>query len=268
MAGPTGAAGATGNAGATGPTGSQGIAGPTGAQGAQGVAGPTGAVGATGAQGSQGVAGPTGAAGATGAQGVAGPTGAAGATGAQGVAGPTGVGTTGPTGSSCSNTALSFNTTTNVLSSTDCQGTLTTTIPTTIIHSATGTTDISMNAAAFAATGLSLTFTPVKTNIMVTMTMSGRSDPGPFPQQNVFARVLLDGVSIGGTITVGQDYDDVRGVVTGWGLSFSKSVTVTTGVSHTLSVDWMRTGNVTGRIYCEEATNSDYSHRTITAIEY
>ena len=103
---------------------------------------------------------------------------------------------------------------------------------------------------------------------MVSMTMSGRSDPGAFTQQNVFARVLLDGVSIGGTITVGQDYDDVRGVVTGWGLSFSKSVTVTSGVSHTLSVQWMRTGNVTGTIYCEEATNPDYAHRTITAIEY
>jgi hypothetical protein len=131
-----------------------------------------------------------------------------------------------------------------------------------------GTTDISMSSTTYANTGLALTYTPTKTNQMVTFTMSGRSDPNAFPQQNVYARVLLDGVSIGGTITPGQDIDDVSGIVTGWHLTFSKSVTTTTGVSHTFSVQWMRSGNVTSTIFCEPASFPDYSHRTLTAIEY
>ncbi|MBX2910105.1 MAG: collagen-like protein, partial [Chitinophagales bacterium] len=218
-------------AGVTGPTGPQG---PAGANGVDGATGPQGAQGPTGT----GVTGPTGPQGPAGANGVTGPTGLQGAQGPAGAIGPQGP--QGPTGTS------------------------------TNIYSATGTTNISMNSTTYTNTGLSLTFTPTKSNILVSFTMSGRSDPtNADVQQNVYARVLLDGVSIGGTGTVGQDVDGwYSSVVTRWNLSFSKSVTVSTGVSHTLTLQWMRTGIVERTIYCEPATAPDYSHRTITAIEY
>ena len=101
------------------------------------------------------------------------------------------------------------------------------------------------------------------------MTMSGRSDPNAFPLQNVYARVLLDGTPIGGTNSTGQDYDDVDGVATTWSLSFSKPVTVTPNVNHTVTLEWMRSGNFTGTIFNEPATSANGSHhRTISVIVY
>ncbi|MFN8317430.1 MAG: hypothetical protein U0T32_13365 [Chitinophagales bacterium] len=162
---------------------------------------------------------------------------------------------------------MSYAESTNTLSSTDPCGTLTTTIPSVRVYAVTGTTDINMNSATFASTGLTLTFTPNKPNALVSFTMSGRTDPSATPHTNVYARILLDGVSIGGTSAPGQDLDN-GSVVTTWNLSFSKPVTVTTGVSHTLTLEWRRSGNVDGRIYCEPAGIPDSRHRTISVIEY
>jgi len=101
------------------------------------------------------------------------------------------------------------------------------------------------------------------------MTMSGRSDPTVTNlQQNVLAEVLLDGTPIAATITVGEDLNHSTGTVTGWGLSLSIPVTVTANVSHTLQLDWMVTGNITGNIYCEQSSAPNFAHRTITALEY
>jgi hypothetical protein len=40
------------------------------------------------------------------------------------------------------------------------------------------------------------------------------------------------------------------------------------GVSHTLTLQWMRSGNVARTIYCEPVAAPDFSHRTISAIEF
>ncbi len=100
--------GPAGPAGPQGPKGDTGAQGPQGAPGATGPAGPQGAPGATGAQGPQGVpgtagatgpAGPQGVKGDTGAQGPQGTAGTPGATGAAGPQGPAGAqGPAGPTG--------------------------------------------------------------------------------------------------------------------------------------------------------------------------
>ena len=264
--------------GITGPTGPQGAQGPVGANGATGPQGPAGANGVDGATGPQGAQGPTGAGvtGPTGPQGPAGANGVDGATGPQGAQGPTGAGVTGPTGPQGPAGANGVTGPTGLQGAQGPAGAIGPQGPqgptgtSTNIYSATGTTNISMNSTTYTNTGLSLTFTPTKSNILVSFTMSGRSDPtNADVQQNVYARVLLDGVSIGGTGTVGQDVDGwYSSVVTRWNLSFSKSVTVSTGVSHTLTLQWMRTGIVERTIYCEPATAPDYSHRTITAIEY
>ncbi|MDW8274018.1 MAG: hypothetical protein RMJ53_07310, partial [Chitinophagales bacterium] len=137
------------------------------------------------------------------------------------------------------------------------------------IYSVTGTTDISMNSTTFTSTGLSLTFTAKTNNALVLLTMSGRSDPSTGSvQQNVWARVLLNGTSIGGTVAVGADYDDLTGVTTGWNLSFSRPINVTPGSTYTLTVEWRRTGNITRTIFCEPVTLPDAAHRTLTVIEY
>lgn len=282
--GTQGVAGATGAVGLTGSTGLNGNTGATGATGNQGNTGATGSVGATGIQGAtglqgvtgfQGIAGVTGAQGATGIQGV---TGAQGVIGVQGITGVTGVGATGatgaigvtgPTGFGDCNTALSYSTGTNLLSSTDPCGTLTTTIPTVLVHSITGSTDISMNGGGYVSTGLNLTFTPVKSNLLVSFTISGRSDPtGTNVHQNVFARLMVNGVSVGGSVSAGQDLNSTTGVVTAWNISFTKPIVVTAGVPQTLVLQWFRSGNMARTIFCEAATASDIAHRTISAIEF
>ena len=97
--GPQGPTGATGSVGPQGPGGPQGATGATGAVGATGAQGPAGAIGATGAQGPIGPIGPQGPTGATGATGVQGPIGLTGATGPAGPQGLTGTtGATGPAG--------------------------------------------------------------------------------------------------------------------------------------------------------------------------
>ena len=107
--GATGAQGAQGTAGSasqTGATGAQGFTGATGAQGAQGTAGSASQTGATGAQGFTGA---TGAQGAQGTAGSASQTGATGAQGERGFIGDTGAqGAQGETGSSNSNADAIF----------------------------------------------------------------------------------------------------------------------------------------------------------------
>ncbi|MBI1288164.1 MAG: hypothetical protein GC178_11380 [Flavobacteriales bacterium] len=268
--GPQGPQGPSGSNGVTGPTGPQGptgvgLQGPTGPTGPQGPTGPvTGVTGPTGPTGVNGATGPTGANGPTGATGPAGPAGPTGPTGANGTTGPQGP--AGPTGANGSNGS------TGPQGSQGPQGPQGPTGPAgtgSQVFSTTGTTDISMNSTTFTSTGLSLTFTPTTSNGLVMMTISGRSDPQAYPIQNVFVRVLLDGTPIGGANTTGEDYDDVYGVATTWSLSFTKPVSMTANVSHTLTLEWMRTGLYTGTIYCEPATSTNgTNHRTLSVICY
>ncbi len=134
------------------------------------------------------------------------------------------------------------------------------------VFSATGSTDISMNSTTWTNTGLSLTFVPQSSTALVHLTMSGRSNPSAYPVQNVFCRVLLNGVSIGGAATPGEDTDG-SATVTTWSMSFSKPVNVTPGTSYTLEVQWMRSGIYTTTIYNEPAT-SEIQHRTLTVTNY
>jgi hypothetical protein len=244
--GANGAAGANGNPGPTGPAGAAGAAGTAGAPGATGPTGPSGFDGATGPTGPAGSASATGATGPTGPSGVDGITGATGPSGVDGITGATGVGVTGPTGPTGSGGSSSVT-----------------------VYSVDGTADITMNATTFAAIpGLSISFTPSTTNALIHFTMSGRGNPSSFPIQNIYARVLVDGVSVGGTIQNGEDYDDVDGIATGWNLSFSKLVAVTAGVSHTVTVEWRRDGVFTSAIFCEPTTDPDAYHRNLSVISY
>lgn len=279
ITGPTGQIGATGATGASlvGPTGPTGI----GATGATGITGPTGATGDTGPTGAIGDTGPTGNTGPTGATG---DTGATGPTGSTGDTGPTGAGVTGPTGDtgpagapgptgtsiSCSNTALTYNTSTNTLSSTDCIGTLTATIPTSIVHAISDPTDINTTSTSYVSTGTALTFTSVKSNLLVSFTLAGFTNANLYPNaQNVSARILLDGTSIGGTITAGVAYDISGNQADGFNLAFSTLVTGLAAGSHTLTLQWAILPAVSAAtIYSQASSGSDYEHRTITAIEF
>ena len=251
--GPAGADGATGPAGAAGPTGTNGAAGPTGPTGP--VTGVTGPTGSTGLDGADGATGPAGADGATGPAGVDGATGPAGANGVTGPAGPSG-----PAGA---NGTPGTNGTNGAVGPTGPPG------PGAQVFASAGTTDISMNSGTW-TNAHTLTFTPTTgTTGLVMMTMSGRSDPQSFPIQNVFVRVLLDGTPIGGANTVGEDYDDIDGVATTWSVAMNMPTTVTANVSHTLTLQWMRTGLFTGTIFCEPATSANGSnHRSLSVIMY
>jgi len=264
--------GATGITGLTGANGNNGVAGATGTNGLNGNTGATGVVGATGitgVTGSNGANGNNGATGVTGVSGTNGINGLNGNIGATGVAGATGF--TGATGASGCNTLLSYNSFSNILTSTDPCGSLTTTIPSVRIYAATGTTDISTILGPYVSTGLTLNFTATKSNALISFSISGRSDPTGFDvHQNVFGRVTLNGTPIGGAITPGQDLN-ATGVVTGWNISFSKPIVVTVGTNYTLVLQWGRntyTSGVARAIYCEAGTAPDFSHRTITVMEY
>lgn len=282
--GPTGNIGVTGATGITGNTGSTGNTGNTGVTGNTGPTGPTGfgATGATGVQGNTGVTGSTGLTGPTGA-GVTGPTGDTGPSGT-GPTGPTGAGTTGPTGPTGSSgtgatgptgpTGSGGTGATGPTGPTGNNGSAGATGPTGPtgtgsgnVFSITGTTDISMNSTTY-ATALTLNFTPTKSNVLAMFTISGRSNPSAYPNQNVYARLLLNGTAIGGAASVGEDIDDYGYIVTTWNITFSKPVSVTPNVPNTLTLEWKRDGNFTTTIYCEPIAQPTYGHRTVTAIEY
>lgn len=271
MSGGFGATGPTGPAGTTGPAGPAGGAGPAGADGATGPAGPAGPTGADGATGPIGPTGPvTGVTGPTGPTGTAGVDGATGPAGVDGATGPAGVdGATGPTGSAGPTGATGTPGTAGATGATGPTGPTGTPGSGAQVFSSAGTTDISMNSGTW-TNAHTLTFTPTAgSTALVMMTISGRSDPNAYPIQNVYTRVLLDGVPIGGANTVGQDYDDWDGVATTWSLAMNMPVSITPNVSHTLTLQWMRTGIYTGTIYCEPATSTNGSnHRSLSAIIY
>jgi len=80
--------------------------------------------------------------------------------------------------------------------------------------------------------------------------------------------VLLDGTPIGGTNTVGQDSEGNANATT-WNTSMVLPVAITPNVSHTLTLQWMRTGTFTGTIYCEPQTSADgTNHRSLSVIMY
>jgi hypothetical protein len=183
--GPTGSRGIAGPIGPTGSTGPQGITGFTGASGTgyTGPMGPTGppgdgAPGPTGSTGPIGSTGPTGYTGYTGYTGpngenTTGPTGSTGPTGPDGLTGPTGpngVGITGPTGPDGTNTIVSANCQTNLLSQTT-QNFPTTTPATTLVlipnTALTTTVGYTITATANWSMFTGYINTPFTTNLLV-----------------------------------------------------------------------------------------------------
>ncbi len=141
-----------------------------------------------------------------------------------------------------------------------------------IIRTVTGTTDISTIFGPYVSTGLTLTFTAVKSNAIISYSISGRSDPtGADVHQNVRTRLTLNGAPFGGAATPGQDINTSGGVVTAWNIAFSKPTALVPGTNYTLVLQWGRetyTGGVARTIFCEPVAAPDVGHRTITVIEY
>ncbi|MGB0368884.1 MAG: hypothetical protein ACPGU4_00650 [Flavobacteriales bacterium] len=272
--GPTGPAGPAGANGVTGPIGPAGPQGPAGANGTNGTTGPTGATGGVGPQGPAGANGANGLPGATGPSGADGATGATGVTGATGATGPTGV--TGPTGATGSAGTTGATGATGATGVTGATGTTGATGPTGPgdIFAITGTTDITIADAAWTSTGLTLAFTPTTTNGLVSLTMSGAMNGATtdYVQQFVGARVLLDGVVVGGTMSTTQDndFDDVFLATTiyAWNLAFSKPITFTANVAHTITVEWATAGFTATPVTCSPATFPDTDHFTVSLIAH
>jgi hypothetical protein len=167
-----------------------------------------------------------------------------------------------------------YNPATYLLSSTDCQGTLTATItPSVIMHAVSGTTDDTTNSASYVSTGTSITFTAVKTNLLVSFTLSGQTvqNSGNIYAQDVNVIILLDGVSQGGSsvpaVTIGDLINNTQDF--SFNLAFSKLITITTG-THTLTMEWAVTPiqGVASKVACSPTGNPNQNHRTISAIEF
>lgn len=249
--GVTGKTGATGPTGPTGPTGVTGI-GATGATGPTGTgAGPTGPTGATGGNGATGITGPTGNTGVTGAgaTGAAGPTGATGPTGPTGVTGAGVTGATGPTGITGPSGGGG--------------GSL-------ILADTTERTDVETDVETFGSF-MATSFTPTKSKVIVMFSASGDIfGSGLFliPQQYVAFRCKVNGVAVGGTITLGTDWgtDAILGLPqaeTAWNSNLMLPVTVNPNIVNTVTIEWATGGinPITAR--CNVASMPDYFHRTL-----
>ena len=172
--------------------------------------------------------------GATGATGPAGPTGPQGAAGSQGVAGPQG-----PPG------VATF-------------------------YSALGTTNASTTSqypAFVAFPQMTLTFTPTKPIVYVMFSAAGDAAAVLGSQQYVNFRLRRNGVVLGGATSTVTDVDDVAGVVTAWNAQIIMPVTVTPGVSTTIDIQWNIDGLTLSQTFCNAATDTDWSHRSLIIME-
>lgn len=234
-AGPAGPQGPVGPIGPQGPAGTIGATGPAGPAGPQGPAGPIGPQGPAGTIGATGPQGPAGPAGPIGPQGPAGPAGATGATGPAGPAGPAG-----PQGPAGTSTSINF-----------------------VSASATG--DNTMTAGTFTnVPGVSITFTPTTGTTYISFTASGLGYTGT--NSNVEFRVLVNGVSVGGTSSKVGVYNSWDGYsTTPWSVAFSKNVTVNANASNTVVVQYKCTAiSGTSGVGIFTATQPS-NHATVTA---
>jgi len=131
-----------------------------------------------------------------------------------------------------------------------------------------GTTDITLNSTTFTDMAqMTITFTPVHSLVYVYFTFSAYADPSYYPMEYVDFRILRNGVNVGGSNCLAEDYDDDYGVVTSFNGALNLAVPVTAGVSTTIKVQWRRDGIATSPIYCNPATEPDYSHRSLIIID-
>lgn len=127
--------------------------------------------------------------------------------------------------------------------------------------------DITISSAAWTSIGtMTVTFTATKSTAFVIFSCSG------FAYTNSMAYVQFriwnstTGVSIGGTNTHMQSYDDVSGTITPWSCSFSKNISgLTPGSSYTLIVQAQRNGIYgTYDAVINAASVPDSHHMTLT----
>lgn len=121
----------------------------------------------------------------------------------------------------------------------------------------TGFTDIS---------GMTISFVAKKSTVLVMLTASGYGYTNSMSYVNLRIWNNTSGTSVGGTMNKIQSYDDTRGTITVWSLSYSKLLTgLTVGTTYSLKVQ----GRVSGIWGTDDATiypltNPDNNHMTLT----
>jgi hypothetical protein len=127
--------------------------------------------------------------------------------------------------------------------------------------------DYTVNTGAWANVApMTVTFTATKTTALVQFSSSG------FAYTNSMAYVQFrvwnstTGVSIGGTNTHMQSYDDTKGTLTPWSCTFTKNITgLTPGTTYTLIVQGQRNGIWgTYDAVINAASMPDSHHMTLT----
>lgn len=129
--------------------------------------------------------------------------------------------------------------------------------------------DYTVSAAAWASVApVTVTFTATKTTALVQFSASG------FAYTNSMAYVQFrvwnstTGVSMGGTNTVMQSYDDTKGTLTPWSCTFTKNITgLTPGTSYTLVAQGQR-GGIWGTYdaVINASSMPDVHHMTLTVL--
>lgn len=135
------------------------------------------------------------------------------------------------------------------------------------LQSAIGTSDIQINSATFAdMTDMTITFTPKHNIVYVNFGASGDM-PTNSAGSYVEFKILRNGTSVAGTVSLATDYDywDMGSSSTGWNAHFTMyPVSVTAGVSTTIKIQWMRDGYAPRRAQNYVTTFPNYSHRNLT----
>ena len=142
----------------------------------------------------------------------------------------------------------------------------------TTIRSVKQTANISTASATFSDMGaLTLTFTPTKSTVYVFF--SAGVEISAFGMGIGTFRILKDGVSVGATKCLLQDYDEdyygnVYQVVGGNAAINGLAVAVTPGVSTTIKMQWKHSGFVSGTsLWCYPTTYPDAHHGVLTIME-
>jgi hypothetical protein len=142
------------------------------------------------------------------------------------------------------------------------------------MHAISASTNDSTISTTYVNTNTVLTFTSTKSNILVSFTMSGYTDPSLGPDiQSVSARIVMDAAttntSIGGTSTSGLSADAIGDLDGDFNLCFSKLVTGVTPGVHTFTLQWLVTPVATPTmIHSPAGSFSNFYHRTISAMEF
>lgn len=142
----------------------------------------------------------------------------------------------------------------------------------TTIRSVKQTANISTASATFSDMGaLTLTFTPTKSTVYVFF--SAGVEISTFGMGIGTFRILKDGVSVGATKCLLQDYDEdyygnVYQVVGGNAAINGIPVAVTPGVATTIKMQWRHSGFVSGTsLWCYPTTYPDAHHGVLTIME-